>query len=411
MRMRLRPCGGAPPELLPFKLEQSPWDQAPFANLIPSASVGGQASAALLSTELVPESSLETEGSIEEEAEEEGEEDMEAETSSEMNAGESKQEEENITEEGTTEEEATEDEEEAQHRRRLQGFAMQTVGCKKKVQKIYFENDGPGPVVAKKVAPTEKSLVRCMTDITQCDMDAYRAAQKTSSIRRLRALEVSTQAQAEVGGKRRFRTCAIVGNSGHILKTKLGEYIDKHEAIIRFNVMSVAGFTEHVGSKTTFRVLNHQRSTTGCCRGKLPENKTNSDPISVVLWHSGGQEEIATACRGHYPDNKVIGLSRGFVLKEVSVMRSLRMDVQRLGFGPLGSWRQLTSGAHAMLLFERLCDTISVYGISAYGFKGIDQYAGRDKRSTGGRQWHDWKGESLVYRLLHASGRVALCTV
>jgi hypothetical protein len=41
----------------------------------------------------------------------------------------------------------------------------------------------------------------------------------------------------------------------------------------------------------------------------------------------------------------------------------------------------------------------------------VDQYAGRLKRSTGGRQWHDWKGESLAFRLLHASGRVALCTV
>jgi hypothetical protein len=93
------------------------------------------------------------------------------------------------------------------------------------------------------------------------------------------------------------------------------------------------------------------------------------------------------------------------------MMRSLRMDLQRLGFGPFGSWRQMTSGAHAMLMFERMCDSVSVYGMSAYGFGKVDQYAGRLKRSTGGRQWHDWKGESMAYRLLHASGRIALCTV
>jgi hypothetical protein len=86
-----------------------------------------------------------------------------------------------------------------------------------------------------------------------------------------------------MGGKRRFKTCAIVGNAGFMLNHKLGQYIDSHEVVVRFNVMDVGGFTESVGSKTTFRMLNHQRSTTGCCRGKLPENSTNSNPITVVF--------------------------------------------------------------------------------------------------------------------------------
>ena len=34
---------------------------------------------------------------------------------------------------------------------------------------------------------------------------------------------------------RQFRTCAVVGNSGDLLKTKFGEEIDAHDAVIRDN--------------------------------------------------------------------------------------------------------------------------------------------------------------------------------
>ncbi|KAL0322366.1 UNVERIFIED_CONTAM: Sialyltransferase-like protein 2 [Sesamum calycinum] len=46
---------------------------------------------------------------------------------------------------------------------------------------------------------------------------------------------------------RQFGRCAVIGNSGDLLKTKFGQEIDSYDAI---------NFTEYVGTRSTFRLLN-----------------------------------------------------------------------------------------------------------------------------------------------------------
>ncbi|KAK9113345.1 hypothetical protein Syun_020142 [Stephania yunnanensis] len=53
-----------------------------------------------------------------------------------------------------------------------------------------------------------------------------------------------------------FRTCAVVGNSGDLLKTEFGEEIDGHDAVIRDNEAPVnEKYAKHVGLKRDFRLV------------------------------------------------------------------------------------------------------------------------------------------------------------
>ncbi|XP_062224299.1 sialyltransferase-like protein 4 [Phragmites australis] len=55
---------------------------------------------------------------------------------------------------------------------------------------------------------------------------------------------------------RQFSRCAVVGNSGDLLKTKFGDEIDSYDVVIRENGAPIQNYTEYVGTKSTFRLLN-----------------------------------------------------------------------------------------------------------------------------------------------------------
>eukprot|EP00240_Pyramimonas_obovata_P011760 CAMPEP_0118941696 /NCGR_PEP_ID=MMETSP1169-20130426/34452_1 /TAXON_ID=36882 /ORGANISM="Pyramimonas obovata, Strain CCMP722" /LENGTH=117 /DNA_ID=CAMNT_0006886525 /DNA_START=31 /DNA_END=381 /DNA_ORIENTATION=+ len=60
---------------------------------------------------------------------------------------------------------------------------------------------------------------------------------------------------------------------------------------------------------------------------------------------------------------------------------------------------ELTSGAHAVLLLNRMCQSISVYGLSSWGNveKGGYQYAGRASLRYSGLKYHDWGMEAAIW--------------
>jgi len=59
-------------------------------------------------------------------------------------------------------------------------------------------------------------------------------------------------------GNKKRPTCAMVSNSGALIGSDLGQEIDSHDIVLRFNNAPTINYIDDVGNKTTIRVLNSQ---------------------------------------------------------------------------------------------------------------------------------------------------------
>ncbi|KAG6415613.1 hypothetical protein SASPL_123026 [Salvia splendens] len=77
---------------------------------------------------------------------------------------------------------------------------------------------------------------------------------------------------------RQFRTCAVVGNSGDLLKTEFGEEIDSHDAVIRDNEAPVnEKYAKYVGLKRDFRLV-----VRGAARNMIPILNGSDDEVLII---------------------------------------------------------------------------------------------------------------------------------
>lgn len=77
---------------------------------------------------------------------------------------------------------------------------------------------------------------------------------------------------------RQFKKCAVVGNSGDLLKTEFGEEIDSHDAVIRDNEAPVnQRYAKHVGLKRDFRLV-----VRGAARNMVAILKGSTDEVLII---------------------------------------------------------------------------------------------------------------------------------
>ena len=166
------------------------------------------------------------------------------------------------------------------------------------------------------------------------------------------------------------KTCAVVFNSGLLLKSSAGIRIDSHDCVIRINDGPVKGYEVDVGFKTTYRLIAHSARFPRIF-ALYPEN--TSEETTLIFWFPPEQEspilEQAKNIANRTPDNVHIYAGRHWNQKYFDTVWEEYMNLDR---GKSGTW--LTTGFCTVVLALQLCDSITIYGIIPKRYCKFPQY-------------------------------------
>jgi len=293
------------------------------------------------------------------------------------------------------------------------GLTMPT-GCDEKMGFVKHENFGEGakPRIAFK-NEGEKMLKKCVETTKRGEdcvninaVEAAKGIAKTSGF-----MTTTTNGGGGSGKKYQYESCALVGNSGSVLRKKFGKYINNHDVIVRFNMAPIGGFEHHVGNRTDVWVNGHEASKRLCCIGSA---KMGAHAKDHVMWFPAKQNVIKSACEKRRIKTKA--LSDREIPGYVAKMNKMRYESRRLGLGKnYDNWLQLTTGAHGLFYFLSKCRRVSVYGFSVWKERNamgenLDQYGGRKSKVHSGNIFHDWSMETNAWKILHVANVLDVCT-
>ncbi|XP_071842351.1 alpha-2,8-sialyltransferase 8B-like isoform X1 [Apostichopus japonicus] len=163
--------------------------------------------------------------------------------------------------------------------------------------------------------------------------------------------------------------CAIVGNSGILLKSKCGNEIDKHNYVMRANMAETEGFSDDVGNKTTLMMINCEMTTKIFNDTIFPDNSTVYDSImdnlrslnDSILWFAKGLPHGS-------PFSKQLHDIAGYVKKK-NLNTRFAFSYKTAGGLAKKRWKMETypsSGLIMLMAAETFCEEITLYGFYPY---------------------------------------------
>ena len=288
-------------------------------------------------------------------------------------------------------------------------------GATKGTVRVRTENGPRTKMIESSANPTvknkdEEALITCLEDLSKCQLDS-----ENDSIRKT-AWKLGGTMDAKLGkslaGIERKKTCAIIGNGGALMAKEYGQYIDKHDVVVRINVLdnNNAKFNASLGQKATHRVLSYKMSKDVCCLQPASKHPPDNDELIYLAWFPAMRKQLISRLVKRQK-RKVIEMHDAHLKSIIHSFKKMREELVRLGFGPFEDWEYMTSGMHAVLTFARSCETVDVYGFTTdSGGKEPYWFTGRKVAPRSGRTQHAWDHERMILRLLAASGIVNVCT-
>ncbi|NP_001004017.1 ST3 beta-galactoside alpha-2,3-sialyltransferase 8 [Danio rerio] len=212
---------------------------------------------------------------------------------------------------------------------------------------------------------------------------------------------ISPPHEDETPRQNQCRKCAVVGNSGNLLKSKYGALIDSHSTVIRMNKAVTVGYDEDVGYRTTHHFLYPESAIhlrPGVHLVLLPFKLKDMQWLSSAL-STGEIKMTYMRVKNRIDADK----DKVMVVNPAFFKYTHDRWTERHGRYP-------STGIVAIIFALHLCDEVSVFGYGAdaqgnwHHYWEYNRYAGAF-RKTG---VHNADFETEIIQRLSAEGKIKL---
>ncbi|KAG6552862.1 hypothetical protein Mapa_005517 [Marchantia paleacea] len=168
---------------------------------------------------------------------------------------------------------------------------------------------------------------------------------------------------------KRYKTCAVVGNSGILLNRTFGDFIDSHDMVMRLNNAKLLGFEKHVGTKTTLSFVNSNIYHACSRRLKCFCHQYGEVPLLMYLCQVQHMMDVAYCAPSHKSPVLVTDPRLDNLCSRLVKWYSVKRYVEATG-NSVKSWTKhhnlgdfhYSSGFQAIVLALGICDKVNILG-------------------------------------------------
>ncbi|ERN13066.1 beta-1,6-galactosyltransferase GALT29A [Amborella trichopoda] len=198
-----------------------------------------------------------------------------------------------------------------------------------------------------------------------------------------------------------YSSCAVVGNSGILLKKDYAEFIDSHEMVIRLNNARTEGFHKKVGSKTTLAFVN-SNMLHYCARreGCFCHPYGEQIPIVMYICQPAHFMDYVLCNLTHKAPLIITDVRFDVLCARIVKYYSIKDFVEKTG-KPLEDWAaahdgsifHYSSGMQAIMLALGICEKVSIFGFG----KSNDAKHHYHTNQKAELHLHDYEAEYIFY--------------
>ncbi|XP_070538924.1 beta-galactoside alpha-2,6-sialyltransferase 1-like [Ptychodera flava] len=213
-----------------------------------------------------------------------------------------------------------------------------------------------------------------------------------------------------------FSRCAVVGSSFHLNQSRLGEAIDNHDIVLRFNNAPTVGFEKDVGKKTTFRVINSEAFGKMCGEGSKFCPTINE---TLLIWrtgpYNGNLYRWYIHAKGQALFSKYLAWRTAFPSQDIYLIhpQSLWLEWDTLAFFSTKRVKPIvpSSGFTGIAVLLGICDTVDVYGYIGDDLPAYLCHYYDDFTSCKGGQWHPTSNEKAIIKVANVGSSASVMTL